>query len=107
MSFDRLLLYLHILSVIVWMGAGLTLVLLAARARQVGEARNRQEAIASTASLQPDVILMDIKMSDMDGIRAARKIVRTSPHIPVLILTMLEDGNSVFTAMRAAHMAMY
>jgi len=67
----------------------------------VGEATNGQEAIIDAVDLQPDVILMDIKMPDMDGIQATREIVRTSPHIRVLILTMLEDDNSVFAAMRA------
>jgi DNA-binding NarL/FixJ family response regulator len=67
----------------------------------VGEAINGQEAIKGAAELQPDVILMDIKMPDMDGIQATRQIVQTSPHIRVLILTMLEDDNSVFAAMRA------
>jgi DNA-binding NarL/FixJ family response regulator len=67
----------------------------------VGEAINGQEAIKGAAELQPDVILMDIKMPDMDGIQATRQIVQTSPHIRVLILSMLEDDNSVFAAMRA------
>lgn len=67
----------------------------------VGEATNGKEAISGAVEVQPDVILMDIKMPDMDGIQATRDIVQTSPHIRVLVLTMLEDDNSVFAAMRA------
>lgn len=66
-----------------------------------GEATSGEEAISLAADLQPDVVLMDVKMPGMDGIQATRQIVRASPHIGVLVLTMLEDDNSVFTAMRA------
>src|SRR5260221_12377945 len=67
----------------------------------VGEAHSGDEAIASAARLQPDVILMDLKMPDLNGIEATRRIVQTSPHIGVLILTMFQDDDSVFAAMRA------
>jgi len=67
----------------------------------VAEASNGQEAIAAAVELQPDVVLMDVKMPDMDGIQATRQIVQTSPHICVLTLTMLEDDSSIFAAMRA------
>jgi DNA-binding NarL/FixJ family response regulator len=67
----------------------------------VGEATSGRESVSLAAELQPDVILMDVRMPDMDGIEATRQIVRTSPHIGILVLTMLEDDNSVFTAMRA------
>jgi len=67
----------------------------------VGEAATGDEAIALAASLQPDVILMDIKMPGINGIQATREIVHTSPHIGILVVTMLEDGDSVFAAMRA------
>lgn len=67
----------------------------------VGEAATGDEAIALAESLQPDVILMDLKMPAVDGIEATRRILHTSPHIGVLVLTMFEDDDSVFAAMRA------
>lgn len=67
----------------------------------VGEASSGQEAISLAESLQPDVVLMDIQMPDINGIDATRQIVKTSPHIGVIMLTMFEDDNSVFSAMRA------
>jgi len=67
----------------------------------VGEAATGDEAMALAASLQPDVILMDIKMPGINGIQATREIVHTSPHIGILVVTMLEDDDSVFAAMRA------
>ncbi|MGI8476154.1 MAG: response regulator, partial [Thermomicrobiales bacterium] len=67
----------------------------------VGEAANGKVAIAQAAALQPDVVLMDIKMPDMNGIEATREIVHTSPHVGVLVVTMYEDDDFVFSAMRA------
>lgn len=67
----------------------------------VGEAATGQEAIAMAAALQPDVILMDIQMPGTNGIEATRQILHTSPHVAVLMLTMFEDDDSVFAAMRA------
>jgi DNA-binding NarL/FixJ family response regulator len=67
----------------------------------VGEAANGDEAVVLATSLQPDVVLMDIRMPGLDGIEATRRIVHTSPHIAVLVLTMFEDDESVFSAMRA------
>ncbi len=67
----------------------------------VGEATTGDEAIAFAERMQPDVVLMDIQMPGSNGLEATRSIVRASPQIRVLILTMFEDDASVFTAMRA------
>ena len=67
----------------------------------VGEAATGEEAIAGAAELQPDVILMDLHMPGTNGITATRHILQVSPHIGILVLTMLEDDDSVFAAMRA------
>ncbi len=67
----------------------------------VGEATTGEEAIELAQRLQPDVILMDIKMPEVNGITATREILDTSPHVSVLVVTMFEDEDSVFAAMRA------
>ncbi len=67
----------------------------------VGEAATGEEAIARAAQLQPDVMLMDIQMPGINGVEATRRIVRDSPHIGVVVVTMFEDDDSVFAAIRA------
>ncbi len=67
----------------------------------IGEAADGTEAIARAEELQPDVILMDIQMPGINGIEATRRIVQTSPHIGVIMVTMFEDDDSVFAALRA------
>jgi DNA-binding NarL/FixJ family response regulator len=67
----------------------------------VGEAADGQEAIAHAADLQPDIILMDLHMPGLNGVEATRRIVQASPHVGIVVLTMLEDDASVFAALRA------
>ncbi len=67
----------------------------------IGEAANGQEAVAQAKALHPDVILMDIMMPDMNGIQATRQVLAQEPSIGVIMLTMLEDDDSLFAAMCA------
>jgi DNA-binding NarL/FixJ family response regulator len=67
----------------------------------VGEAATGAEAVAVAEKLQPDVVVMDLNMPETGGIEATRCIVHASPHVAVLVLTMYEDDDSVFAAMRA------
>lgn len=67
----------------------------------VGEARDGNEALSAAETLQPDVVVMDLGMPELDGIEATRRLVQRSPHIAVLVLTMFDDDESVFAAMRA------
>jgi DNA-binding NarL/FixJ family response regulator len=66
----------------------------------VGEAATGIQAVEQTLALQPDVVVMDLDLPELDGVSATRQIVATSPHVGVLILTMFDD-DSVFSAMRA------
>jgi DNA-binding NarL/FixJ family response regulator len=67
----------------------------------VGEAADGEEAVKLAARLQPDVILMDLNMPGTGGIEATRRILHTSPHISVLVISMYEDDDSVFAALKA------
>lgn len=67
----------------------------------IGEAGDGEEAISLAADLQPDVILMDLGMPGVGGIKATRRILRTSPHIAILVISMFEDEDSVFAALQA------
>ena len=67
----------------------------------VGEATTGLQTIELANQLQPDVILMDLQMPGVNGIEATRQIINASPHISILMLTMFEDDDSVFAAVRA------
>ena len=67
----------------------------------VGEAATGEEAVARTADLQPDVVLMDLQMPEVNGIEATRRILLESPNVRVLVVTLFEDDDSVFLALRA------
>ncbi len=67
----------------------------------VGEVADGEHAIRATLALQPDVVLMDLAMPGMGGVEATRSIVNSAPHIGVIVLTMVEDDDAVFAAIRA------
>jgi DNA-binding NarL/FixJ family response regulator len=67
----------------------------------VGEGISGEDAIALAEDLQPDVILMDLQMPGINGLTAIREIVKTSPHIRILVVSLFSDDDSVFAAMRA------
>lgn len=67
----------------------------------VGQAANGEETIALVEELQPDIVLMDINMPGLNGIEATRRILSANPATGVIMVTMLEDDASLFSAMRA------
>lgn len=67
----------------------------------VGEAKNGLEAVALAESIQPDIILMDLVMPEMDGIQATKRIKAKFPHIEILMLTSFSDRDHVVPAMEA------
>jgi DNA-binding NarL/FixJ family response regulator/class 3 adenylate cyclase len=67
----------------------------------VGEAAEGATAITQVDALRPDVVLMDINMPGVNGIEATRRILSTHPNLGIIMVTMLEDDASVFSAMRA------
>ena len=59
------------------------------------------EAVELARQAQPDVVLMDLRLPGLNGIEATRQIVADSPHTAVVVLTMFDDEDSVFAALRA------
>ena len=66
----------------------------------VGEADDGNAAVDLALSLQPDIVLMDVHMPYCNGVEATAQILRVSPQIGILMLTMLDDDESLWTAMR-------
>ena len=66
-----------------------------------GEAGNGSEAIAAARKLDPDVVLMDVRMPDMDGIEATAQLVRAGSRARILMLTTFDLDKYVYQAMRA------
>jgi DNA-binding NarL/FixJ family response regulator len=67
----------------------------------VGQASTGREAVAQARRLAPDVVLMDVRMPDLDGIGATRELLRAAPESKVLILTTFEQDDYIFGALRA------
>lgn len=67
----------------------------------VGEASDGREAVALTQKLQPDVLVMDIGMPNLNGIEAARQIAAAAPQVAVVILSMHSDESYVLRALKA------
>ena len=66
-----------------------------------GMAATGIEAVEIARQIQPDVVMMDLHMPGLNGIEATRRIVADSPHIAVVVLTMFDDDDSIFAALRA------
>jgi DNA-binding NarL/FixJ family response regulator len=67
----------------------------------VGVASTGREAVREVITMRPEVAVLDLQMPDLDGFAATRELARSAPDVAVLVLTMFEDDDSVFAAMRA------
>jgi DNA-binding NarL/FixJ family response regulator len=84
------------------MRAGLEAVLSSdARIEVVGEAGNGRAAVAAVRTQKPDVVLMDVRMPDLDGIAATREVLAAAPQVKVVILTTFEQDDYIFGALQA------
>lgn len=67
----------------------------------VAEASTGHEAVREVVLHRPDVVVMDLRMPDLDGVAATQAIMKSAPEVAVLVLTMIDDDDSVLAAMRA------
>jgi DNA-binding NarL/FixJ family response regulator len=67
----------------------------------VGQAGTGRAAVKETALTRPDVVIMDLRMPELDGVEATRQIVRAHPRVAVLVLTMFDDDAMVAQALQA------
>jgi DNA-binding NarL/FixJ family response regulator len=67
----------------------------------VGEAGDGRAAVESVRTLRPDLVLMDVRMPDLDGIAATREVLAASPDVKVVILTTFEQDDYIFGALNA------
>jgi DNA-binding NarL/FixJ family response regulator len=67
----------------------------------VAEATSGRDAVRCAVTERPDVLVMDLRMPDLDGVAATAEIARVAPEVAVLVLTMFDDDESVFAATRA------
>ena len=84
------------------MRAGLRAVLSSdSRVEVVGEAGSGRAAVERVRALRPDLVLMDVRMPDLDGIAATREVTSASPEVKVVILTTFEQDDYIFGALNA------
>jgi DNA-binding NarL/FixJ family response regulator len=67
----------------------------------VGQANNGQEAVKVAARIQPDVVLMDVRMPILDGVRATRRLTKAMPQCKVIVLTTFDDDEYIFDSLRS------
>jgi DNA-binding NarL/FixJ family response regulator len=67
----------------------------------VGEAGDGRVALSEIPKLRPDLVLMDIRMPELDGIAATREVLAAEPHVKVVVLTTFEEDDYIFEALSA------
>ena len=67
----------------------------------VGTASTGTEVVEVAREVSPDVVVMDVRMPDLDGVEATRRVTAEQPHVGVLVLTMSEDDETLLAALRA------